>query len=587
MRTKLELYLVMKTISTITENTFAQVTSQPISKTKWNTLFCWFKKHRSTWLTIPWLVLVLVSMGIQFSLGFQYNSNETTTIYLQVARACAYTLLLVLSLLWLPVMRHGLAALWRSRWTRWLPLALAKNIHRWLGHVLLSTSIIHGSCYLIYFNSLDAPLMATLFADEPDLVRSMKTTMYEFVSEDESIDDVINWIALGMPEPMYDDKIHPIMKEDCTKCHSTSSTMTYAIGSLPLSDYDEVTSLSESGVWSRQFRINVTGLVMLLLVVALWITSLGVMRKRYHHIFQQIHKLGYLMILLALLHIPRYTWLILPCLILTIEYVFSHYLRIYYDQEASVSKVNDSIMTLTIPRPTRFKIQPGHYLQLRVPGIKRFEWHDFSLTGQRSDKDVIVLKIKALGDWTQALFEKSNQRSITVDIRGPFASPAAHMPKNDQWLMVAGGIGITPFIGFMHAFSSKQHQVKQFHLIWVLRDNALLTWLKPFMHSPILGGHIHIFLTQEKEDNQDDWLHSHKASNISIYQKRPDWPEIFNALAAGGYKSIVDDNRTILQDENPSRLTNPHCFVCGPLGMTKTVTKLCKNFGWSVSVEQF
>jgi len=410
--------------------------------------------------------------------------------------------------------------------------------------------------------------------------------MYEFVSEDESIDDVIDWIALGMPESMYNDKIHPIMKEDCTKCHSTSSSMTYAIGSLPLSQYDEVVSLSHSGLWSRQFRINVTGIVMLLLVLALWITSLKVMRKRYHHIFQQVHKLGYLMVLLALLHIPRYTWLILPSVILMIEYVFSHYLRIYYDQEASIVKVNDSIMTLTMPRPKRFKIQPGHYLQLRVPGIKRFEWHDFSLTGQRGDKDVIVLKIKALGDWTQALYAQSLHQSINVVMRGPFVSPAAHMPKNDQWLMIAGGIGITPFIGFMHAFSSNKRHAKQFHLIWVLRDNALLTWLKPFIHSPILGSHIHIFLTQASEDHQDDWLESYKASNISIHQNRPYWPELFNQLDARNCNRDIANNG-VFQGKEAPMLTNPHCFVCGPLNMTQTVKKLCKKMGWSVSIEQF
>ncbi|WP_082627215.1 ferric reductase family protein [Colwellia sp. TT2012] len=585
--------------------------AQPSNLTKRVVFYYWLKKYSSTWLAMPWLLLVLTTLAVQFCLGFQYNSNDTTTIYLQVARACAYALLLILSLLWLPVMRHGLAALRRSRWTSWLPLTHAKNIHRWLGHVLLIASLIHGSCYLLYFNSLEAPFMATLLGEEADLVRSMKTTMYEFVSEDESIDDVIDWIALGMPESMYHDKIRPIMQEDCTKCHSTSSTMTYAIPSLSLSHYNDVMSLSESGIWSRQFRINFCGIVMLLLVIALWITSLDVVRKNYHHIFQHVHKFGYLMILLALLHIPRYNWLILPCIILVIEYIFSHYVRIYYDQDATLSKVNDSIMTLTLPRPAKFKIQSGHYLQLRIPGLKRFEWHDFSLTGQRSDEDVIRLKIKVQGDWTQKLYDrfrsiKVNQQALSylehneefqeeslekdqtvlkVDIRGPFASPAAHMPKNDQWVMIAGGIGITPFLGFMHAFLSNKQQVKQFHLIWLLRDSSLLTWLKPFITSPILGGHIHIYLTKSGNSPLPDWLKLHSQSNLLIKQQRPDLSHVFHHLDEFYHskQSIKNNNNK----EYSLKLSKPHCFVCGPLGLTKTVTKLCQSMGWSVSVEQF
>ncbi len=565
-------------------NIMSNKIKDPTIKFTRHSIAIWLKKHYRFWLALPWLVLLLTAMAGQFYLGFKYNSNETTTIYLQVARACAYTLLLVLTILWLPVMRHGLAALWRSRWTSWLPLTQAKNLHRWLGHVLLIASLVHGSCYLIYFNSLNAPLMATIFAEEPDLVRSMKTTMYEFVSEDESIDDVIDWIALGMPEALYNEKIHPIMKEDCTKCHSTSSTMTYAIGTLPLSKYDDVVSLSQKSLWSRQFRINVTGIVMLLLVIALWISSLKYMRKRYHHVFQQTHKLGYLMVILALMHIPRYSWLILPCLILAIEYIFSHYLRIYYDQEAKLVKVSATVMTLTLARPEKFIIQTGHYLQLRIPGIKRFEWHDFSLTGQRNDKDLIVLKIKVQGDWTQALYQQNSQDTLKVDIRGPFASPAAYIPKSEHCLMVAGGIGITPFLGFMHALSSNTHKIKQYHLIWVLRDSALLSWLKPFINSPVLGGHIHIFLTQTDDKHHTDWLDLYKPDNISIYQRRPDWAELFNQLHAEN-QSI--QNSKVENNHQHLTLDKPHCFVCGPLSMTQTVTKLCQNMGWPVSVEQF
>ncbi len=532
-----------------------------------------FSRHYSTWLTLPWAALLFSGFVYQFWLGFRYNSNETTNLFLQLARGCSYTLLLALCLLWLPVMRHGLAALWRSRWTVWLPLDHAKNIHRWLGHLLMAAALIHGTCYLLYFNTLDAPFVKVLLGDEPDVVRSMKTTMYEFVSEDESIDDVAQWINNGMPRDDFHDVIQPIMKEDCSKCHSASSTMTYAIPSLPLSYYDDVVSLSRNGIYSRQFRINVCGIIMLLILIPLWFTSLQYMRRRHHHMFQHIHRLGYLMVILALLHIPRYNWLIVPVTILAIEYFLSHYVRIHRGQLARLDKVSDTVLRFEMKRPDGFYIKPGHYLQLRVPVLKRYEWHDFSLTGVREGDDLIVLKIKAQGDWTDDLFNllgDEENTNFVVDIRGPFASPAARPTKEDQWLMIAGGIGVTPFLGFMHTMLFNSSQVRQFHLVWVLRDSSLLSWLEPFLTSPLIGGgKVHIYLTQDGEASDfPGWLQQSAHSDVAVISReRPDWEGLFDSVSKD--------------------LSQPHCFVCGPDGMTRAVATQCKEKGWAVSVERF
>ncbi len=561
----------MKTIAT--NNKFDNSMQISTSSKSKQTFAKKFSRLYHTWSTLPWVLMMLAGFASQFWLGYHYNSNETTNIYLQVARGCSYTLLLALCLLWLPVMRHGLAALWRSRWTAWLPLEQAKNIHRWLGHLLLTASLIHGGGYLLYFNTLEAPFIEVVLGTESDLVRSMKTTMYEFVSEDESIDEVNKWIDNGMPKDDYHDIIRPIMKEDCSKCHSASSTMTYAIPSLPLSYYDEVKSLGYEGVFSRQFRINMCGIIMLLLLIPLWFTSLRFMRQRHHHLFQHLHKLGYLMVILALFHIPRYNWLIVPTVILAVEYFLSHYIRLYRGQLANIHKVSDNILRLEMPRPDGFDIKAGHYLQLRVPALKRYEWHDFSLTGIREDKDVIVLKIKAMGDWTDKLMElfgNDDSTNIVVDIRGPFASPAARVTKEDQWLMVAGGIGITPFLGLLHTMLFHSSTIKQFHLIWVLRDNKLLTWLEPFLTSPIFNRvTLHIYLTRDNNNNElPDWLAKEQSNErISLLHERPNWENLFTKIA--------------------QELQQPHCFVCGPNAMTNAVKVHCRQKGWSVSIERF
>ena len=224
-------------------------------------------------------------------------------------------------------------------------------------------------------------------------------------------------------------------------------------------------------------------------------------------------------------------------------------------------------------RPDGFDIKPGHYLQLRVPSIKRYEWHDFSLTGMREGNDLIVLKIKTQGDWTDDLFNLLNGEeyaNLVVDIRGAFASPAARPTKEDQWLMIAGGIGVTPFLGFMHTMVFNASKIKQFHLVWVLRDSRLLSWLEPFLTSPLIGGgKVHIYLTQGGEcSDLPGWLQQGAYGDVVVIsQTRPDWEKLFDTLSKD--------------------LTQPHCFVCGPDGMTNAVATQCREKGWGVSVEKF
>jgi hypothetical protein len=74
----------------------------------------------------------------------------------------------------------------------------------------------------------------------------MKTTMYEYVTEDEDIDKMAQWIKEGSKyNAFFRDKIIPMMKNDCTNCHNTSSTMTDAAPDIPLSRYEDIKKYSK------------------------------------------------------------------------------------------------------------------------------------------------------------------------------------------------------------------------------------------------------------------------------------------------------------------------------------------------------
>jgi NAD(P)H-flavin reductase len=263
---------------------------------------------------------------------------------------------------------------------------------------------------------------------------------------------------------------------------------------------------------------------------------------------------------------------------LAIEGFLALYLKIDKGQLAHISRVSDDILHFEMARPEGFSIKPGHYLQLRIPELKRYEWHPLSLTGGEGTDEMIVLKIKRQGDWTNQLFNllRPQPRELIVDIRGPYASPVAraNQHRQQQLSLIAGGIGITPFLGVMRSIIANPLSNKQFDLVWVLRDSKLLSWLEPILNSPslktpILGRiKIHLYLTDNAGPNDLPlWFGSESENRVVLNQQRPEWAPLLAQIA--------------------QELERPHCFVCGPDALTKAAANQCRRRGWPVSIEQF
>ena len=65
-------------------------------------------------------------------------------------------------------------------------------------------------------------------------------------------------------------------------------------------------------------------------------------------------------------------------------------------------------LALTCPR--RFNYQPGDYVFLKIPSIAKTEWHPFTISSS-PEQDFIGLHIRAVGTWTNKLYELISERS--------------------------------------------------------------------------------------------------------------------------------------------------------------------------------
>lgn len=117
------------------------------------------------------------------------------------------------------------------------------------------------------------------------LVGAMWGSMYEYVTEDESIHIVERWIAAGTPRDLYDAEVRAVMAEDCTNCHSRTSTMTKAMPSMPLTSFEDVVALTPRGLPDGKllrglhFHLFGIGTALALLGILLAVTDLAAFWK--------------------------------------------------------------------------------------------------------------------------------------------------------------------------------------------------------------------------------------------------------------------------------------------------------------------
>ncbi len=129
----------------------------------------------------------------------------------------------------------------------------------------------------------------------------------------------------------------------------------------------------------------------------------------------------------------------------------------------SKMELTDSIVELKVKLNRRFRFKPGQFAFIKIDqeGISKGP-HPFSISG--SDGEFIYFTIKALGDFTGSLQQKLSIPA-SVKITRPFGSMTFRSKKEKQ-IWIAGGIGITPFLGYLR---SQPDFHKNIHLYYSVR----------------------------------------------------------------------------------------------------------------------
>ncbi len=304
-------------------------------------------------------------------------------------------------------------------------------------------------------------------------------------------------------------------------------------------------------------------------------------------------------IVIILLHGRHFwMWLPVPALLFVLDGMFRYFFRTQKVKVLALQALSDGVTLVRFARPAGFNFYPGDYLSFNLPVISRWEWHPFTISAS-PEAEHFEVHVRNSGDWSGALHNLSRKReldiaSLKAKIDGPYGAPTSNIYRSPVAVMIAGGIGVTPFASALESLVMRRQQGRNrkdasqqtvyFH--WLNRSQRSYEWFQSLLQQAekMLGDkfRLHIHLTSfshnltniamqiaaeefHAKHQRDPFTSLHAVTNPG----RPNWPEIFAGLAQQHPGMPVD------------------VYYCGPQALAAELHRHCRNFGFYFHEEKF
>ncbi|KAF3566543.1 hypothetical protein DY000_02015536 [Brassica cretica] len=340
--------------------------------------------------------------------------------------------------------------------------------------------------------------------------------------------------------------------------HATNFVSTY---SIPVSQLFE---------WKAIGIAVLPGVISLVAGLLMWVTSLQYVRKHYFELFFYTHQLYIVFVVFLALHVGDYLFSIVAGGIFL--FILDRFLRFCQSRRTvdvisaksfpcgtlelvlskppsnnSVSPTSNlkHLLTFFFKCPTldmRYNALSFVFLQVRE--LSWLQWHPFSVSSSPLDgKHHVAVLIKVLGGWTAKLRDKLSKLyeaenpdqllsplsypKITTCVEGPYGHESPYHLAYENLVLVAGGIGISPFFAILSDILQRKRDgkaclPKKVLVIWAIKNSDELSLLSSIdipslcpSFSQKMNLEINIYVTRQSEPLLEDGM-VHKMVNPSV-----------------------------------------------------------------------
>ncbi|XP_050224586.1 ferric reduction oxidase 7, chloroplastic-like [Mercurialis annua] len=296
--------------------------------------------------------------------------------------------------------------------------------------------------------------------------------------------------------------------------------------------------------WKDVGIANLAGVISLLAGLIMWVTSLPGVRTWNFELFFYSHQLYVVFILFFAFHVGDFIFSMAAGGIFL--YMLDRFLRFCQSRKTveviSAKCLPCGTVELVLSKPQSLRYNALSFVFLQIRELSWLQWHPFSVSSSPLDgKHHLSILIKVLGKWTEKLRDITINRSeagiaaaqgqpnlkITASVEGPYGHQVPYHLMYENLILVAGGIGISPFLAILsdilHRINEKRHCLpKNIMVIWAVKRSNELPLLSSIDMESIcpyfsekLDLEIHIYVTRETDPPLEDGI-CHKATSSSI-----------------------------------------------------------------------
>lgn len=280
--------------------------------------------------------------------------------------------------------------------------------------------------------------------------------------------------------------------------------------------------------WGDLGVANLAGVISLTAGLLMWVTSLHPVRKRNFELFFYTHQLYAVFVLFLAFHVGDFIFSFAAGAIFI--FMLDRFLRFIQSRKTvdiiSARSLACGTLELVFSKPASLRYNALSFIFLQIPELSCLQWHPFSVSSSPMEgKHHLSVLIKVLGEWTdklkstlsknhkepQKLLQSELQSLITASVEGPYGHESPYYLTYEHLVLVAGGIGISPFLAIL---SDIVHRLKEGKpcvpkhvvIVWAIKRSdelPILSMLNMGSIDPVfldaLNLEIQIYVTRESE----------------------------------------------------------------------------------------